>query len=178
MSNSLVTIDTSFAVQRVSKAGKVSERGAIGVLTSGNAAERSKLTLMAIAGLIRNNTFAPLVKELARVFPASSLKAPKAKKGEVTKMQAGDVFEVNGLIFIASSETAFAQFNPAAVDAASVEALCRAIVRKHSGEEVKGEKATYLQVARAIVQHMEAKAAAKAVAAAEAVQVNEETEAA
>ena len=165
MSNSLVTLDSSFTVQRVSKTGKVTARGVIGVLTSGNAAERSSLTLTATAGLIRNNTFGPLVKELTRVFPASSLKSPKAKKGEEVKMQAGDMYEANGLLFIATDERSSNRFDPSAADAASVGALCRAKDRKFSGKQVKGEKATYLQVARAIVAHLEEKEAAKAAAA-------------
>ena len=167
MANQIATINigTDFSVQRVSKAGKITERGVIGVLTSGTKDERGSLTATDLAGLIRNNTFGPVVRELVRVFPASSLKAAKAKKGEAApKMKAGDVFEVNGTAFIATSETAFAIFNPTAVDAASVDALCRAIIAKCAGKELKGEKATYLQVARAVVDHLERKAAEKAAA--------------
>ena len=163
-----INIDTDFSVQRVSKAGKVTERGVIGVLTGGTKDERGALAEFVMAGVIRNssnNTFGPIVRELVRVFPASSLKAPKAKKGEATpKMKAGDVFEVNGTAFIATSESEFSIFNPAAVDAASVEALCRAIAAKCAGKEMKGEKAIYLQAARAVIYHLECKAAEKAAA--------------
>ena len=161
--NELTTIDTAFNVQRVTKAGKVQQRGALGVLTSGNRDEKAALSVNVMNRLISNNTYGPVMAEVLRVFPVNTLKAAKPKKGETVKSKAGDVVEINGMLYVYTGERQrpFVEFNTADTSAATTEALCRAVVAKMEGKEAKGEKAVYLQAARAVLSHMAAKREAK-----------------
>ena len=69
MSTAITTINLdSFRVSRVSKAGKESYRGLIGVVSSGNKAERTLVASKMIENLWVNGTFKPIVSELRRVF--------------------------------------------------------------------------------------------------------------
>ena len=161
--NELTTIDATFNVQRVTKAGKVQQRGALGVLTSGNRDEKAALSVNVMNRLISNNTYGPVMAEVLRVFPVNTLKAAKPKKGETAKSKAGDVVEINGMLYVYTGERQrpFVEFNTADTSAATTEALCRAVVAKMEGREAKGEKAVYLQAARAVLSHMAAKREAK-----------------
>lgn len=73
MSNELTNLN-DFAVTRTSKAGKETTRTALGVITSGNAAERAKLGATAIEFMLENGNFRHAMREVHRVFPASVLK--------------------------------------------------------------------------------------------------------
>lgn len=73
MSNA-ITIAGDFAVSRTSKTGKTAYRGALGVITSGNATERAQLANVALGAMIAHNNFRGLVRELLRVFPLKALK--------------------------------------------------------------------------------------------------------
>lgn len=159
--NELTTIDTAFNVQRVTKAGKVQHRGALGVLTSGTRDEKAALSVSVLNRLISNNTYGPVMAEVLRVFPVNTLKAAKPKKGETVKSKAGDVVEINGMLYVYTDERTFVELKTADTSAATTEALCRAVVAKMEGKEAKGEKAVYLQAARAVLAHMAAKREAK-----------------
>lgn len=72
-----LTIANEFAVSRTSKSGKTTYRGALGVITSGDARERARLAVQAIETLIANNNYRHLMREVERVFPASFIKKAK-----------------------------------------------------------------------------------------------------
>lgn len=153
MSNE-ITINNGFTVARVTKSGKTQRRGVLGTITSGNKAEREALFLAAVPAMLAGNTYGPIMQELVRVFPAGTLKAKDATEG--LAVVGGELWLVNG--------DTMHRFNPAAADMCSVVAYAKAVVAKHGSKEAKGEKALYLQVARAVVQRGEEKAAAKAAA--------------
>lgn len=73
MSNEL-TLSGDFAVTRTSKSGKETTRTALGVITSGNAAERAKLGAATMEYMLKNSNFRHAMREVQRVFPASVLK--------------------------------------------------------------------------------------------------------
>lgn len=73
MSNEL-TFSADFAVARISKAGKTVYRGALGVLTSGNKAEREQAADTVIATMLRNGNYRHVMREVERVFPAAFIK--------------------------------------------------------------------------------------------------------
>jgi hypothetical protein len=71
MSTAITTINLdSFRVSRVSKSGKESYRGLIGVMSSGNTAERKLVVSKMIETMWVNGTFKPIVAEVRRVFNA------------------------------------------------------------------------------------------------------------
>lgn len=74
MSNSvaLSVAAPEFKVVRVSKAGKESYRSVLGVISSGNRAERDQLTHSAIVSLWNSATYKPLLSEIRRVFGEKS----------------------------------------------------------------------------------------------------------
>lgn len=61
-----------FKVVRVSKAGKETYRSVLGVISSGNRAERDQLTHSAIVSLWNSATYKPLLSEIRRVFGEKS----------------------------------------------------------------------------------------------------------
>ena len=73
MSNEVATLN-DFAVSRTSKAGKTTYRTMLGVITSGNAAEKHKAAGAIVARMIENGNFRHLLREVERVFPESFLK--------------------------------------------------------------------------------------------------------
>jgi hypothetical protein len=73
MSNEITSL-TDFAVARTSKAGKTTYRTMLGVITSGNAAERHAAAGKVVATMIANGNFRHLLREVERVFPVSLLK--------------------------------------------------------------------------------------------------------
>lgn len=73
MSNEITTLN-DFAVARTSKAGKTTYRTMLGVITSGNAAEKHKAAGAIVARMIENGNFRHLLREVERVFPVSALK--------------------------------------------------------------------------------------------------------
>lgn len=141
MSNEITT-GTEFTVTRVTKSGKRQTRGILGTIYSGNKAEREALFLAAVPGFLRGNQFASIMQELVRVFPASSLK---------TNLPDGIVAGSDGVIYMRNGAD-LTPFNPAACDSRSVISYARAIVAKYGDKELKGEKAVFLQVARATIE--------------------------
>ncbi len=150
MSNA-ITITTDLQFKRVSKAGKITARGALGTLMSGNKAEVNTLGRIAAAALIKNNTFSPIMAEVSRVFPPSSLMKFGAFK-------VGETFAfLEGKTIMALDGNWDAQLSGA---------YCRAILARCAALEaqdktVKGEKALASEFAEEVVRHLEAKAIAK-----------------
>lgn len=73
MSNDL-TISTEFTVTRyVGKNAKAVTRGALGVIASGNRAERDQLVSTAISAMVANGNFRHAMREMDRVFPGKAL---------------------------------------------------------------------------------------------------------
>ena len=152
MSNE-ITLNSATTFTRVSKSGKVTQRTALGVMTSGNRAESMALGRIAARALIEANTFAPVMREMVRVFAPSTLK----KFG------------------ISAIGDGFAHYDCAtktitAIDgrwgAAASELYCRAILARcealeTEGKEIKGEKAAYWEIADMMVTHCDDKAEAK-----------------
>ena len=65
-----ITIRGEFTATRTSKSGKQTHRGVLGVLTSGNKAERQNLASAGIEHAIDNNNYRAIMREVTRVFPA------------------------------------------------------------------------------------------------------------
>jgi len=132
MSNQVTTINLdSFRVSRVSKAGKESYRGLIGVVSSGNTAERKLVTVRMIENLWANGTFKPIVAEVRRVFNAK-------------QFESGAGF--CGLDFMAPRKD-------------SMLAYITGIVRSFDGKDPKGEKGIYVAALSNVLALEAAKAA-------------------
>lgn len=151
-----LTIQNDLQFRRVSKAGKVTTRGALGVMLSGNRAESASLGMTVAEKLIANNTFAPIMAEVARVF------APKELKNF-------------GVFEIGSAKGHYAMYDAATKtitpldegwNVGAVKAYAQCVVKRcaaieAAGKEVKGEKAHLLALCEAIIKRIEAKEQAK-----------------
>lgn len=139
--------------RRVAKSGKVTVRGTLGVLMSGNRAEMGTLSRIAAKNLIANNTFGPVMDEISRVFPASAL----LKHG---------VFKVGDTFATYEAATKTITHIGAPWNAASAETYCTAVLAKCAALEaadkaVKGEKLLAELFAEELVAHVKAKREAK-----------------
>ena len=148
-----LTITTDLKFNRVAKSGKVTTRGALGVMLSGNRSESVKLGGIVAQKLIDNNTFAPIMAEVLRVFAPSTL-----QKFGVFKV--GEHF----CTFDATTKT----YNPIETTwgAAASKTYCECVVARcnaliASGKEVKGEKAIVLDLCQRVVAQVKAKELAK-----------------
>lgn len=157
-----LTIAGDFAVCRTSKSGKETYRTALGVVSSGNAAERAQLTLVAAGTMIANNNFRGLAREVFRVFPVSLLKSQCIEIGEVPHL----VVSVNE--------------KPIALDVNAankrmMHAYAEGILRKLqlAGKELKGEKKLYAQLLANMLEGERLRLAAQAEA--EAIEVAAQT---
>lgn len=159
MSNEIATVSVSTALsfQRRSKTGKVTIRGALGAVMSGNSIERGTLAVEIASALIESNTFAPVMDELVRVFPPSTL----TKHGVI---KVADMFA----LYDAKTKT----ITP--IDGkwgmAVADMYCAAIVDKcdaleNDGKAIKGEKDIALSIANLLACHVEEKRLAKLIAA-------------
>lgn len=152
MSNAIaINVSTEIQFRRESKSGKVTTRGALGALMSGNKSELSTLSRVACKALIANNTFAPVMDEISRVFPASCL----------LKFGAFKIAET--FAFIDGKTIMAIDGN---WDAMTSGAYCRAVVARCSALEaqdktVKGEKSLAWEFAEEVVRHLDEKALAK-----------------
>lgn len=117
MTNVLATISTSVELtfDRTSKAGKVVTRGLIGLMTSGNKAERSSAADALIQHQFDNGQFKPIMREFSRVFAGKSFDA-------IISVLAIDLAKPNKTGTVA---------------------LLGALVRGTEGKTLKGEKAIY-----------------------------------
>lgn len=119
-----LTINTGeYTVSRISKAGKQSYRGLLGVIASGNKAERTQTVDRLVYGLWTTGTFRPLMAELRRVFNAK-------------QFETGAGF--CGLDFMAPKKAPMLNY-------------IRGIASAFDGKEVKGEKAMFIQAIRNII---------------------------
>lgn len=159
MQNSDIALSSGFNVTRVTKSGKVQTRSILGVISSGNREERDTIVLRMVQTLIPNNSFGMVMQELTRVFPATQL-AAKLKKGESAAV--GSLVNMNGDLWFVEDNITMRQFDATKSDAVTVRAVCNAIVAKNAGKELKGEKAAFMQVARACLEHFERKEQEKA----------------
>lgn len=172
MSN-ITTFESTFAVQRVLKSGNVQTRGALGVATSGNRAERDALALEATKRLIANNTFAPVVREMVRAFNLKDAKPAvwRGKKGEQAPV--GAIIRAAGVGYmrIEANGTCTPVQLGGPIDLSQgctklqAREIAESIIARCDGKDVKGEKAFYLQAARLIVAKCEAGDAVQAAAA-------------
>lgn len=133
----VVTMNNEFRVVRVSKAGKETYRGVLGVITSGNTKERSALANVVIAGMIANNNFRGLAREVIRVFPATLLK----KAGGFTwDAKAKTLYSVEQS---APGQITLTEINANTINKATLHAMARGIIAALDGKELKGEKAMF-----------------------------------
>lgn len=135
MSNALTTVATSVELTfaRTSKAGKVSTRGLIGLMTSGNPTERRSAADALIQHQFDNGQFKPIMREFARVFAGKSFDA-------IVNILAIELDKPNKV---------------------AVLSLLAALVRGTEGKTLKGEKATYRGYAVDLVARADAAAAVR-----------------
>lgn len=156
MSNE-ITITNDLTFNRVAKSGKVTTRGTLGVLMSGNRSESSALSRIAAKALIANNTFGPVMVEVSRVFPASTL------------LKCG-IFELGGTkgdYATYDSKTKVITVLDGKWNAAAAHEYCKAVLVRcealeNAGKELKGEKSLAHEFAEEVVRHIKSKEAAKA----------------
>ena len=156
MSTNALTIHSEFAVSRISKAGKETYRSALGVITSGNAAEKSRLANTVIDSLWMANTYRPLVREVERVF------APLFKHNKTFGM----------------SFAAACGLSVAAPNKVGLLAFFEAVLRAEEVKASKGEKAIYVAAMRRVVlieAQLTIDRAAQAEAMAEEIRLLEES---
>jgi len=67
-----ITIRGEFTAIRTSKSGKETHRGILGVLTAGNKTELHSLASVGIEHAIENNNYRVIMREVTRVFPATT----------------------------------------------------------------------------------------------------------
>lgn len=129
-----VTIQGGFAVARTSKAGKTSYRGVLGAIDSGNRAERSQLGGEVFSQLVRNNNWRAVMREVTRVFPATSIK----KASNV-------LFAKDELHFMETDgdRVTLTRWDAANPCAASSHAYFAAVLEVTASKELKGEKLLY-----------------------------------
>ena len=151
MANDLATVNMSVTFDRKSKTGKVTTRGALGVVMSGNAKERGSEALMITRALLDGNTFGPIMFEVCRVFTPKTL----VKQGVFA---VGDSFAFYVDKTITPIDGVWG-IDVSRLYAEAVLKRCEAI--DESGKEVKGEKALAMDMCQMVVDHCEAKALAK-----------------
>jgi hypothetical protein len=143
MSNEL-TLSNEFAVTRTSKAGKQTVRTALGVITSGNAAERTTLASAAIETMFTNGNFRHAMREVQRVFPASVL-----KKSPLVVVSGADLFFRNEYVEDGVKKIElqhigdWVKANKAAMVTMATIVERLALDATLAGKPLKGEKAMY-----------------------------------
>lgn len=158
MSNEIATVSVSTVstFTRESKSGKVTTRGALGAVMSGNTAERSKLANEIACALIASNTFAPVMLELSRVFAPSTLTKHGVSKGfgsfAFFDVKTKTITPIDGKWGMSVAD----------MYCAAIIAKCDAL--ESDGKEIKGEKRTALEIARILCDHVQAKRLAKLIA--------------
>lgn len=169
MSNEL-TLSTEFAVTRTSKAGKQTVRTALGVITSGNAAERTTLASAAIETMFANGNFRHAMREVQRVFPASMLKKCPLVIVDGDRLFHRNEYVKDGVMKIELDDLApWINANKAAMVTMAIIVERIALDATLAGKPLKGEKAMY---AGFLDRFMQAETA-RQVAALEAIEVIE-----
>ena len=170
MSNEIATLN-DFAVSRTSKAGKTTYRTMLGVITSGNAAEKHKAAGAIVARMIENGNFRHLLREVERVFPESFL-----KKSRFVTMRDKALWFVSSSIdengvsriemeqyvgWIAANKKTALKLAEAVCDVSAAADL--------AGKPLKGEKAMYRDFLAEMLRNEAAREEALQVEASEAV---------
>jgi hypothetical protein len=148
-----LTVTNDLHFRRVAKSGKVTTRSALGVITSGNRAEGVQLGDAIVRKLITNNTYAPIMVEMVRVFAPSVL----IKHG---------VFKLGEDYAICDSATKTISYIDGNWTAATAAAYCQAVqayeqTREAAGKSLTGEKQAYATWAGDLVSHVASKERAK-----------------
>ena len=132
-STSIATVSTSFDLtfDRTSKAGKVSTRGVIGLMTSGSVAERRAAADALMQHQWDNGRYNHVLREFARVFAGKAF-------DNVVSVLALDLARPNKTMMLA---------------------LLSALVRGTEGKPLKGEKALFRSYAVDLVVRADANAA-------------------
>lgn len=146
-----ITIAADTPFRRVAKSGKVTVRGSLGAVMSGNTSERATLSRVIAQKLIAGNTYDPVMFEIKRVFGPSTL----------TKFGVGKV--ADDFFMIAEDKTISYIGDTWNRDTALQ--YCRMVQAKVAAGEakdkfVKGEKSLAAEFADDMVRHIEAKLAA------------------
>lgn len=129
-----ITIANEFAAVRVSKAGKETYRGALGVITSGNGAERGALAARVVENLIATSNFRALMREVTRVFPVSAI---KKSPNVIVDAASKDVYFRTGA---EDGAVVMEHYNPANPNKATAHEYARAVLGATATKELKGEK--------------------------------------
>lgn len=138
MSNEVATLSGEFSIARTNKAGKVTVRTALGVVTSGSRAEKAAAVEYAIA---RGN-FRTLAREVLRVFGPELKKAGVLRKDGTVSLKVS--IEWNGRPAFVEAELDLTR-----VKKEDAQALARAAI-ENAKADAKGEKALYLGALRAL----------------------------
>lgn len=157
-----LVISNDFAVARTSKSGKTAYRGVLGVITSGNAAERLQLSNGAVASMIANNNFRGLMREVVRVFPVKAIRnAPgvifsSGGKTGVDSVQFGEKQ--------ADGRWVYEAFDPVNPNKATSHAYARAVmhiaqVAASADKAFKGEKGVYVALLGGMLEREAARVA-------------------
>ena len=159
-----LTIDNDFAVSRTTKSGKTTYRGALGVLTSGNAKEKAQLGAVALEAIIANHNYRHLMREVERVFPLAFMKKAKGQVA-VTKGQDGEpimwfLTETNDGGTIKREMEQYDGYTKANKIMTHKYAKAVIAVADADPEKIKGEKALYLAALRGMVEREQARLAA------------------
>lgn len=173
MSNEL-TLSNEFAVTRTSKAGKQTVRTALGVITSGNASERTTLASAAIETMFANGNFRHAMREVQRVFPVSVLKKCPLVIVDGDRLFHRNEYVKDGVMKIELDELApWINANKAAMVTMAIIVERIALDATLAGKPLKGERAMY---AGFLDRFMQAETA-RQVAALEAIEAIEASEA-
>lgn len=176
MSNEL-TLSGDFAVTRTTRAGKQTVRTALGVITSGNAAERTKLASAAIVHMLENGNFRHAMREVQRVFPASVL-----KKSPLVLVDGDTLFYRREFIVDGAKRIELEQLgswigaNKAAMVTLATIVERVALDAALAGKPLKGEKAMYAGFLDAFMQRETAGQVAALAAALAAAEQAEQAE--
>ena len=166
-----ITNPSVFTVCRTNaKTGATQYRGALGVISSGNKAERTELTAVALCRMVDNCNFYPILRELGRVF------SPKWLEAQLKNDTC--LFVRDEQLYLETSHNTFTALDMVKADKATFLTIAKAILlaceryeSTKAGREIKGERATY----RTALKRAEANAVA-AIAASKAEETATETE--
>lgn len=146
MSNEITTFEnTQNAVWvRQTKRGAV-ERGVIGVMASGNKAERSDAAILLAHALANNNNWQAVMKDLVRVFAPSSLKTQSTSYNKETGTLYFYEAQADGKLLMTPFKAGETVCNKS-IAMAYMTAVCAVSDSKDlAGKSFKGEKALFAE---------------------------------
>lgn len=139
-----------FVVARTSKAGKVTERGALGVILSGNAAERQELATAVIEAMASSHNYKALLKECLRAFPVSTL-----KKSKGVAMFGGAVSFLETATLDGATVTVVTELDIAKANKAMAIAFGRALQTVVDAAALNGEKKALYEALQGVIRRDE-----------------------